>query len=602
MLARPAIAQTLGRDDRAYWARRQRAGAFRANNPAVAIHERFTRGGVVVRTRGGSVSLSLRTPGAARRTQPAPVARRNRVSYDEGAVRAWYANGPLGLEQGFDVARASAATRASRRLILGVRLRLSGGLHARLAAGAQRITIAAPGARPALTYGQLLATDARGRMLPARLRLHRGELRIEIRSAGAAFPIHVDPFLSSGTLTASTPAQGDELGYSVATDGSTIVVGAPRTPSGDSAEVGAAYVFAEPKTGWADATQTAELTASDGAQDAQFGNSVTIAGGTIVVGAPGASVAQPGQGIAYVFAEPQSGWKDATQSAELIASNPQEDASLGNAVAISFSGSTIVAGAWQQDGSNGAAYVYSEPAGGWADAGQTAVLTPSDAAAQGDEEFGTSVAISGTTIVAGAPDGGSNAGDFLLGHDGCSGTTVAPGASCTVQVSFAPTAGGVRSAQLSFADNASGGPQAVSLSGIGSTVGTLSGTVVDAATSKPLDALVSVCTPSTSNARSTTPTPPVAMWSGRSPPGSTGSRYTRSATTPTRPEPRSWPSHRVATPRTSRSRRRSRSPAGSRSIRPAGWCALASRTSTGACRFPSTSRSTFRRARNRTTP
>jgi hypothetical protein len=44
--------------------------------------------------------------------------------------------------------------------------------------------------------------------------------------------------------------------------------------------------------------------------------------------------------------------------------------------------------------------------------------------------------------------GGPNAGDFTIAGDGCSGQTLAPGASCTIQVQFAPSGLGARSAAL----------------------------------------------------------------------------------------------------------------------------------------------------------
>jgi len=54
------------------------------------------------------------------------------------------------------------------------------------------------------------------------------------------------------------------------------------------------------------------------------------------------------------------------------------------------------------------------------------------------------------------------------------GTAVAAGASCTMSVTFTPTTAGSLSGSLSFADNAAGSPQSVSLYGTGVTAGTLS--------------------------------------------------------------------------------------------------------------------------------
>ena len=63
---------------------------------------------------------------------------------------------------------------------------------------------------------------------------------------------------------------------------------------------------------------------------------------------------------------------------------------------------------------------------------------------------------------------GPNSGDFHQQHT-CpsSSSTLAAGASCFINVTFTPTAEGTRSASLSIADNASGSPQSVTLSGTG---------------------------------------------------------------------------------------------------------------------------------------
>jgi urease beta subunit len=62
---------------------------------------------------------------------------------------------------------------------------------------------------------------------------------------------------------------------------------------------------------------------------------------------------------------------------------------------------------------------------------------------------------------------GTNAGDYRVTANGCSAGPVAPGAACSVDVSFAPTATGSRSATLTLSDNAPDSPQSVPLSGTG---------------------------------------------------------------------------------------------------------------------------------------
>ena len=60
-----------------------------------------------------------------------------------------------------------------------------------------------------------------------------------------------------------------------------------------------------PPSGWTNARQSAELSASDGAATDRLGSSVAISGETIVVGAPTREVdSHERQGAAYVFTMP----------------------------------------------------------------------------------------------------------------------------------------------------------------------------------------------------------------------------------------------------------------------------------------------------------
>jgi hypothetical protein len=204
-------------------------------------------------------------------------------------------------------------------------------------------------------------------------------------------------------LTASDPSGEDvHLGWSVGVSGSTIVVGDPF----QHGEAGAAYVFAMGAGGWTNATQTAELTASDPNPGSdQLGTAVAVSGDTIVVGAPvhstGPSSDQFEAGAADVYTMPPTGWANATQTAELTASDGQ--GALGSSVAVS--GNTVVAGApSHQVGSNdasGAAYVYTMPAAGWSDMTEPFTLSASDGSTS--DNLGHAVAVSGSTVLAGAP-------------------------------------------------------------------------------------------------------------------------------------------------------------------------------------------------------
>jgi hypothetical protein len=228
----------------------------------------------------------------------------------------------------------------------------------------------------------------------------------------------VDVFTTTGRWrTTSTPTArltvagspatestlGGELGWSVAISGHTIVSGTPYDPTYPSD--GAAYVFNQPSRGWSGPqTQVAELTEKAPLNNEDgFGSSVGISGNTIVIGAPLYAPGGHEQGAAFVFSGPWSGKQ--TQTATLRANNasPTVGNDFGHSVAVS--GKTIVAGApFHPVGPNpgqGAVYVFVMPtAGRWVSTTQTAYLTASDG--QSNDNLGYSVAVSGRTIVAGA--------------------------------------------------------------------------------------------------------------------------------------------------------------------------------------------------------
>lgn len=187
--------------------------------------------------------------------------------------------------------------------------------------------------------------------------------------------------------------------YSVGIGRNNVVVGVPSEPVDSNFAAGAAFVFVKPESGWVTtATYAAELTASDSSYSASFGTSLAISDRTIVIGAPDATVgANQLQGEAYVFVEPVTGWKSTTETAKLIASDGGASDDFGTSVAVI--GSTVAVGAPQHQsssGSVGAAYIFSSFTR-WVSATQTAELTVS-----GNEcQLGMSVAVSYTQLAAG---------------------------------------------------------------------------------------------------------------------------------------------------------------------------------------------------------
>ncbi|MGH9939852.1 MAG: FG-GAP repeat protein, partial [Blastocatellia bacterium] len=141
-----------------------------------------------------------------------------------------------------------------------------------------------------------------------------------------------------------------------------------------------------------DFVQQQKLVASDGERADQFGISVAVSDETIVVGVPFDNGGS-GKGSAYVFTRGGTGW---TEQQKLMPSDGVNGDFFGHSVAIS--GGTIVVGAPSvgQSGAEdlGAVYVFARSGTGWI---QQQKITAGDPGV--GDLFGQSVAVSGGTIV-----------------------------------------------------------------------------------------------------------------------------------------------------------------------------------------------------------
>ncbi|MCH8153181.1 MAG: YqaJ viral recombinase family protein [Planctomycetes bacterium] len=216
----------------------------------------------------------------------------------------------------------------------------------------------------------------------------------------------------AGKLLASDGAANDQFGGSVSINGDVAVVGA-GSDDDNGADSGSAYIFRFDGLSW---VQEAKLTASDGAADDFFGLSVAVSGELVVVGAVGDDDNGSLSGSAYMFVKPPGGWVDMTETAKLTAADGAADDRFGGSVSIS--GEVVVVGTSRDDDNgfnSGSAYVFVKPPGGWVSMTQTAKLTAFDGA--DNDQFGESVSISGEVIVVGAnfdDDNGENSGSAYV--------------------------------------------------------------------------------------------------------------------------------------------------------------------------------------------
>ncbi|NOK11951.1 DUF7507 domain-containing protein [Corallococcus exercitus] len=369
---------------------------YRCSNPAQAFDATFTGAGLDLTPRGpsaGSLPWRMRLRGYGYGEQMQPVAaarlvvRDNRIEYLRGPLTEWYVNERQGLEQGFTLAAPPAGPPSGEPLVL--RLGVTGALRAVLEDDGEKVVFVDAGGERVWSYSKLAAFDARGRQLPARMRLARDEVRLEVDDRGAAYPVTIDPLIvtEQAKLTASDAEAGDFFGIAVALSGDTAVVGAPGSNTAPFLDGGAAYVFVRSGTTW---SEQAKLTASDAETGGAFGFAVALSGDTVVVGDPNRDNSA---GAAYVFVRSGTTW---SEQAKLTASDLEVGDQLGFSVALS--GDTTVVSAFRDDTATGvnvgAAYVFVRSGTIW---NEQAKLTASDAAEF--DEFGYAVAISGDTAL-----------------------------------------------------------------------------------------------------------------------------------------------------------------------------------------------------------
>jgi hypothetical protein len=120
-------------------------------------------------------------------------------------------------------------------------------------------------------------------------------------------------------------------------------------------------------------------------------------------------------------------------------------------------------------------------------------------------------------------------GDFGFAGVGTCGSTVVPGASCTISVKFTPTAAGTRTGTLTLTDNTGNSPQTISLTGIGSTTSAIAPSI----TTQPASRTVTAGQTAAFTVVATGTTPLGYQWkkNGTAVSGATSSSYTTPATT-----------------------------------------------------------------------
>lgn len=218
-------------------------------------------------------------------------------------------------------------------------------------------------------------------------------------------------FLRSGTiwsqqakLTFANGQYNDHFGSSVGISEASAIVGAPDFDWFNPNQ-GAAFIFVRTGSTW---TQQDRLMPVDGAQDDNFGASVTINIDNALIGAPNDDGVFANQGCAYIFARNGATW---TQKIKLIPANTQLNANFGSSVNI-FGDYAIVGAPYEDNLSStyhtkeGVIYIYHYTATGW-----DLLRSVKDGSGQSSGFFGTSVAGSGYNYIIGSAGKNNSKGE-----------------------------------------------------------------------------------------------------------------------------------------------------------------------------------------------
>jgi hypothetical protein len=268
-------------------------------------------------------------------------------------------------------------------------------------------------------------------------------------SQGAAYVIQRvhstsgDSWTQQAALADLAGGTYDEMGYAVAIDGDTAVIGAPRF----NGYGGLVYVYTRSGSTW---SLQAKISPKEGEIGDVFGAALALRGNILLVGAPRADSST---GAAYIFERSGAAW---TEKKRFTPSDTESYGGFGWTVALSQREAMVAADAqtigpvirggrvyvfssddWASfstidpptpvnggyfgssialDGNrlaigevgSGSAYLYARAAAGWAL--QSVVTEPNTG-------FGASVAVSGSAMVIGAPNEGSSGRVFLLQDD-----------------------------------------------------------------------------------------------------------------------------------------------------------------------------------------
>ncbi|HSY25732.1 MAG TPA: FG-GAP repeat protein [Polyangiaceae bacterium] len=318
----------------------------------------------------------------------------NRVALEERAGRAsleeWYVNGPLGLDQGWTL-RDRPCADGDAELEVSVR-----GLAA--ARRGDGVDLRDPSGTTRLHYSDLSARDADGKVLASSMDVVDGQIVLRIETTAARFPVVVDPlqWATPQLLTNSSLPSAAEFGGAIAVSGNTAVIGASNVAGSDGTpSVGVAYVYTLSSGAW---TLKQTISAPNPTNMGDFGIQVALSSNVLAIGSFGGSFS----GAVYVYGLSGGVWTLSPSSPLTVPGGPIQGDGFGANGAIAISGTTLFVGSTNLN----AVYEYAQSGTAWT---YLQSITTSDSSAGA---FGSSIAVSGNTVIVGAPNSTVNSVEF----------------------------------------------------------------------------------------------------------------------------------------------------------------------------------------------
>jgi hypothetical protein len=361
----------------------------------------------------------------------------NKAEYQTENITVQYINNTEGMRQNFIVQKP-----LSDGETLKLNFNVETTLDQRLSS--DRLQFVHEESGVVLNYEQLMVWDANGKVLAAAFEKENEDYVIHVQTAGAAYPITIDPISTTAATMVENNQENAQMGNSVASAGdvngdgySDVIVGAYIYDNGESSE-GAAFIYHGSATG---ISTTAATMVESNQENAQLGFSVAGAGDVngdgysdVITGARFYDNGQPNEGVAFVYQGSATGVS--TTAAVMFESN-QTTAQLG--ISVSGAGdvngdgySDVIVGAYRyQNGQSqeGAAFVYHGSA-----TGSNPTASAMVEGNQANAAFGLSVASAGDVngdgyndVIVGAEsyDNGQNGeGAAFIYHGSADGISV----------------------------------------------------------------------------------------------------------------------------------------------------------------------------------